>query len=124
MACDWYCPREHSREGLRYASDMTDREWLADSTFLSRPAKSGGTPSARPDMREVVNAFALHYCGERVVRGGMLPNAFCAGVDGSPLFYAWPATRELVFDANQNMVAGYDCADSERAAGGPRPAPE
>jgi hypothetical protein len=25
---DWYCPAEHSRKGLRYPSDMTDREWL------------------------------------------------------------------------------------------------
>jgi hypothetical protein len=47
--------REHSREGLRYPSDMTDREWLLTAPFIL-PAKTGGRRRTT-DMREVVNAL-------------------------------------------------------------------
>ena len=47
--------REHSREGLRYPSDMTEREWLLTALFIS-PAKTGGRRRTT-DMREVVNAL-------------------------------------------------------------------
>lgn len=33
--------REHSRDGLRYPSDMTDREWVVAAPFIP-PAKRGG----------------------------------------------------------------------------------
>ncbi len=33
--------RQHSRKGLRYPGDMTDREWLLTAPFIP-PAKSGG----------------------------------------------------------------------------------
>ena len=33
--------REHSRDGLRYPSDLTDREWALTAPFIP-PAKSGG----------------------------------------------------------------------------------
>ena len=47
--------REHSREGLRYPSDMTEREWLLTAPFIP-PAKTGGRRRTT-DMREVVNAL-------------------------------------------------------------------
>ena len=47
--------REHSRDGLRYPSELTDREWAITSRFIP-PAKSGGRRRTT-DMREVVNAL-------------------------------------------------------------------
>lgn len=46
--------REHSRDGLRYPSDMTDGEWLLTAPFIP-PAKSGGRRHTA-DMGEVLNA--------------------------------------------------------------------
>jgi transposase len=48
-------PREHSREGLRYPSDMTDAEWALAMPFVPS-ANHGGEPRTT-DMREVVNAM-------------------------------------------------------------------
>lgn len=47
--------REHSREGMRYPSDMTDREWALAAPFIP-PAKTGGRRRTT-DMREVLNAL-------------------------------------------------------------------
>ena len=47
--------REPSREGLRYPSDMTDRELLLTAPFIP-PAKTGGWRRTTY-MREVVNAL-------------------------------------------------------------------
>lgn len=55
MAWTGIARHEHSREGLRYPSDMTDAEWALIMPFVS-PAKRGGRPRTA-DMREVVNAI-------------------------------------------------------------------
>ena len=47
--------RGHSREGLRYPSDMTERECLLTAPFIP-PAKTGGRRRTTA-MREVVNAL-------------------------------------------------------------------
>jgi len=47
--------RDHARRGLRYSSDLTDREWALISPLLPEPR-----PLGRPlttDLREVVNAI-------------------------------------------------------------------
>jgi len=63
---------EHRRDGLRFASDVTDAEWAVLERFLPPPA-AVGRPPAWP-MREIVNA--IFY----VLRGGipwrMLPDCF------------------------------------------------
>ena len=41
MAWTGTARREHSRDGLRYPSDLTDREWALTAPFIP-PAKSGG----------------------------------------------------------------------------------
>ena len=46
---------KYEREGLRYASDLTDREWEMIAPFLP-PAKAVGRPRTT-DPREVVNAI-------------------------------------------------------------------
>jgi len=64
--------RQHSREGLRYETDLTDREWSILEPHLPAPSRYG-RPRAWP-MREIVNA--IFY----VLRGGiawrLLPSDF------------------------------------------------
>ena len=63
---------QHRRDGLRFASDLTDAEWVVIEPLLPPPARVG-RPSEWP-MREIVNA--IFY----VLRGGvswrMLPPCF------------------------------------------------
>jgi hypothetical protein len=47
--------REHSWEGLRYPSDMTDVEWALLEPSIP-PTKRGDRPRTA-DMREVLNAM-------------------------------------------------------------------
>ncbi len=46
----------HSREGLRYGSDLTDGEWAVLEPLLPPPYRCG-RPRRRP-LREVVNAIS------------------------------------------------------------------
>ncbi|BDA87174.1 hypothetical protein Sa4125_47160 (plasmid) [Aureimonas sp. SA4125] len=52
MAWSGIARREHSREGLRYPSDMTDREWMVTAPFIPA-AKRGGR------RRSVVSALVV-----------------------------------------------------------------
>ncbi len=89
--------REHSREGLRYPSDMTDREWLLAAPFIP-PAKRGGRRRTT-DMREVVNA--LLYIAASGCAWRLLPKCFPPVSTVRRYFYAWRDTG--LFDAI-NMV--------------------
>ncbi len=64
--------REHSREHLRYGSDLTDREWAVLEPLL--PAPGGTGRPRRWPMREMLNA--IFY----VLRSGcpwrMVPDSF------------------------------------------------
>ncbi len=74
--------REHSRDGLRYPSDMTDREWLLAAPFIP-PANRGGRRRAT-DMREVLDAMlyiAASGCAWR-----LLPKCLSTV---RRYFYAW-----------------------------------
>lgn len=80
--------REHSREGLRYPSDMTDAEWALAAPFVP-PARRGGRPRTT-DMREVVNAMlyvAASGCAWR-----LLPKCFPPVSTVRRYFYAWRDT--------------------------------
>jgi len=77
--------REHSREGLRYPSDMTDTEWALAAPFVP-PARRGGRRRTT-DMREVVNAMlyiAASGCAWR-----LLPKCFPPVSTVRRYFYAW-----------------------------------
>ena len=80
--------REHSREGLRYPSDMTEREWLLTAPFIP-PAKTGGRRRTT-DMREVVNA--LLYSASSGGAWRMLPKCFPPVSTVRRYFYAWRNT--------------------------------
>ena len=97
MAWTGIARREHSREGLRYPSDLTDKEWLLTAPFIP-PAKSGGRPRTS-DMREVVNA--LLYIAASGCSWRLLPKCFAPVSTVRRYFYAWRDTG--LFDAI-NMV--------------------
>ena len=85
MAWAGIARREHSREGLRYPSDMTDAEWALVAPFVP-PARRGGRPWTA-DMREVVNAMlyvAASGCAWR-----LLPKCFPPVSTVRRYFYAW-----------------------------------
>ena len=75
----------HSRDGLRYPSDLTDREWAITAPFIP-PAKSGGRRRTA-DMREVVNAVV--YVGSSGGEWAMLPKCFPPVSTVRRYFYTW-----------------------------------
>lgn len=80
--------REHNRTGLRYPSDMTDKEWEVTLPFIPL-AKRGGRRRTT-DMREVVNAIlylAASGCAWR-----LLPKCFPPVSTVRRYFYAWRNT--------------------------------
>lgn len=91
--------REHSREGLRYPSDMTDREWALSAPFIP-PARTGGRRRTT-DMREVVNA--LLYLASAGCAWRLLPKCFPPVSTVRRYFYAW--RNAGLFDAiNTTLV--------------------
>ncbi len=66
--------RQHSRDDLRYGSDLSDAQWEIIAPFMPPPAKTG-RPREWP-MREIMNAIFIFY----VLRAGcawrMLPKDF------------------------------------------------
>jgi len=82
MAWTGIARQEHSRKGLRYSSDMTDREWELAAPFIP-PAKRGGRRRTT-DMREVVNA--LLYIAASGCAWRLLPKCFPSGFYGPALF--------------------------------------
>lgn len=85
MAWTGIARREHSREGLRYSSDMTDREWALAAPFIP-PAKTGGRRRTT-DMREVLNA--LLYLASAGCAWRLLPKCFPPVSTVRRYFYAW-----------------------------------
>jgi transposase len=80
--------QEHSGKGLRYPSDMTDREWLLMAPFIPI-AKSGGRKRTS-DMREVLNAVL--YLASSGCAWRMLPKCFPPVSTVRRYFYTWRNT--------------------------------
>lgn len=97
MAWTGIARREHSREGLRYPSDMTDGEWLLVAPFIP-PAKRGGRRRTT-NMREAVNA--LLYIAASGCAWRLLPKCFPPVSTVRRYFYVWRDAG--LFDAI-NMV--------------------
>ena len=93
---------QHMRDGLRFASDLTDAEWAVLEPLLP-PASPVGRPPGWP-MREIVNA--IFY----VLRGGiawrMLPPCF----PPRQTVYGWFATwrRAHVWEAVSHRLVMLD----------------
>ena len=62
--------QEHSRKGLRYSSDMTDREWSLAEPFIP-PAKRGGRRRHIQPLRttgQQARSLAERRCDRQPVR--------------------------------------------------------
>jgi transposase len=76
---------KYRREGLRYASDMTDGEWALIASFLPGRRRLGRPRTT--DLREVVNAILYLASGGNPWRA--LPKDFPPLSTVRSYFYAW-----------------------------------
>ena len=76
---------QYNRDGLRYPSDLSDKEWKLVAPFIP-PAKTGGRPR-RTDMREVMNAIL--YIASGGIPWRMLPKDFPPASTVRYYFYYW-----------------------------------
>jgi transposase len=76
---------KYRRDGLRYASDTTDKEWGLIEPHLPPPA-SRGRPRGT-SLRDVVNA--IYYVAEAGCQWRMLPKDFPPYSTVQRYFYAW-----------------------------------
>src|ERR1039457_4368759 len=83
--------RKYRRDGLRYASHLTDAEWALIEPLLP-PASSRGRPR-ETDLRSVVNASL--YMASTGCQWRQLPKEFPPYSTVQSYFYAW--SREGVF---------------------------
>src|SRR5271168_1741659 len=76
---------QYRRDGLRYASDVTDQEWAEIEALLPLP-KQLGRPRTTP-MRQVVNA--LLYLLTTGCQWRLLPKEFPPFSTVQRFFYRW-----------------------------------
>ena len=77
--------RKYRRDGLRYASDMTDAEWALVAPFMPEP-KHLGRPRTS-DLRTVVNAIL--YLASAGCQWRALPKDFPPASTVQGYFYRW-----------------------------------
>ena len=73
--------RQHSREGLRYETDLTDAEWALIEPLMPEPL-ARGRPRAWP-LREIMNA--IFY----VLRGGVAWRLLPTDLPPRTTVYRW-----------------------------------
>ena len=76
---------KYCRDGLRYASDLTDEEWAVIEPYMPPPCKRG-RPRTTP-LREVVNA--LFYILQSGCAWRLLPKDFPPSSTVQGYFYLW-----------------------------------
>ncbi len=76
---------DYRREGLRYASDVTDEEWALLEPHMPRP-RSLGRPRTT-SLRDVVNG--LLYMASTGCQWRMLPKDFPPFTTVQSYFYEW-----------------------------------
>jgi transposase len=77
--------RQYRREGLRYASDLTDAEWALIEPFLPAPAKVGRP--RKTDLRRLVEAIL--YMASTGCQWRAIPKEFPPYSTVQGYFYAW-----------------------------------
>lgn len=77
--------RQYRREGLRYASDLTDTEWGLILPFLPGPSRLGRP--RRTDLRAVLNAML--YIASTGCQWRQLPKEFPPYSTVQGYFYGW-----------------------------------
>jgi len=104
--------KQYRREGLRYASDLTDREWQLVARLLPRPKRVGRPREV--DLRVVLNAML--YILATGCQWRALPKEFPPFTTVQYYFYNWRDTQ-LWRRINRALVA------RARRAVGRRPSP-
>ena len=91
--------RQYRREGLRYASDLTDAEWALIEPFLPAPAKVGRP--RKTDLRRLVEAIL--YMASTGCQWRAIPKEFPPYSTVQGYFYAW-SHRGLLAQINHMLV--------------------
>ena len=93
---------QHKRDGLRFASDVTDAEWALIEPLLPPPSPIGRPPDW--PMREIVNAIFYRPAFRRIRRSmvGSRPGATPAY--GSRSHIIWSCRTEHVLDARPALL--------------------
>src|SRR5262249_33655581 len=103
--------RQYGREGLRYASDTTDEEWVLIEPFMP-PACTRGRPRTT-SMRAVLNA--IFYIAQTGCQWRMLPKDFPPFTTVQRYFYPWRDAK-LWETINYALAAQAREADGRRRA--------
>ena len=91
--------RQYRREGLRYASDLTDGEWALIEPFLPGPAKVGRP--RKTDPRRLVEAIL--YMASTGCQWRAIPKVFPPYSTVQGYFYAW-SHQGLLQQINHMLV--------------------
>lgn len=91
---------QYRREGLRYASDLTDAEWALLAPLLP-PASRLGRPRAT-DLRDVMEAIL--YMASTGCQWRAIPKAFPPSSTVQGYFYAWSRSG-LLAEINHRLVS-------------------
>ena len=91
--------RKYERDGLRYASDLSDAEWTLIALHMP-PAKALGRPRTT-DLRDVMDAIL--YMASTGCQWAMLPNDFPPPSTVQRYFYDWQASG-LPWTINRHLV--------------------
>ena len=88
----------YRREGLRYASDLTDAEWGLVEPFLPKPARRGRP--RKTDLRRLVEAML--YMVSTGCQWRAIPKEFPPYSTVQGYFYAW-SRRGLLSQINHML---------------------
>lgn len=101
--------RDYARNRLRYASDLTDREWSLIEPFMP-PSRQLGRPRTT-DLRTVVNAVL--YIASAGCQWRMLPKDFPPYSTVQGYFYAWRDTGLWRTISNELVMAARELEGRE-----------
>jgi len=109
MPWDDTARRDHARRALRYASDLTEREWSLIAPFLPPPRRQGRPRTA--DLREVMNAIL--YMASAGCQWRMLPKDLPPPSTVQRYFYDWRDSGLLRTISNHLVMAGRELEGRE-----------